>query len=111
AFIAEYESALKGTARDVLQFAADRVIRAQEFRSWPTPGECVKAVYAEAERLALDRERVTPKELDERERNWPKPTEESKARVRAILENFKQGITVSGPVPGGGLTERSKRMP
>lgn len=110
AFFEEYERVLKGTAKDILQLAADRVIKEQQFRSWPTPGECVKAVNAEAERKAIERERFSPKQLDEQERHWPKPTAESKARVRAILEEFKRGAVVTGPAPGGTLTEKSKRM-
>ena len=110
AFFDEYERALKGTAREILQLAADRVIRAQEFRSWPTPGECVKACQAEAERKAIERERFKPADLERADRSWPAPSEESKARVRALVETMKRGIAVSGPVPGGTLTEKSQRM-
>jgi hypothetical protein len=110
AFFDEYERALKGTAREILQLAADRVIKDQEFRSWPTPGECVKAVHVEAERKAIERERFAKPDLDKADRTWPAPTEESKARVRELIANMKRGISVSGPEPGGTLTEKSKRM-
>ena len=105
AYFDEYERALKGTAKEILSAAADRVIKAQEFRSWPTPGECLKACHAEAERKAIERERFEPKSIERADRKWPAPTEESKARVRALVENFKRGHVV-----GGGLTEQSRRM-
>lgn len=44
AFIAEYERALAGTSREFLEAATDRIVRSQDRRAWPTPGECVKAV-------------------------------------------------------------------
>ena len=106
AFIAEYENALRGMAKDVLKLGADRVIKAQEFRSWPTPGECVKACNAEAERLAIERERFAPKNLDRAP--WPTPSEESKKRVREMVEAAKRGIMVEAPPRT--LSERSKRM-
>lgn len=112
AFIAEYERALKGTARDILHLAADRVIKLQEFRSWPTPGECVKAAQAEAERVAIERERFSPRFLDEQERTWPKPTDESKRRVREILEATKKHIQSAAPPEPErrSLSNISKRM-
>lgn len=50
-FIGEYEKALAGTRQDVLEAATDALIRGNERRSWPTIGECVKAVHAAAERI------------------------------------------------------------
>lgn len=111
-FFEEYERVLKGTAKDILQLATDRVIKEQQFRSWPTPGECVKAVNAEAERKAIERERFTPKNLDEKERSWPKPTEDSKARCRALVADLKRSIAVNEAprARGASLTDLSKRM-
>ncbi len=106
AFFDEYERALRGVAKDVLSAGAYRVIKAQEFRSWPTPGECVKACNAEAERLAIERERFAPKNLDRAP--WPTPSEESKRRVREMVEAAKRGMMVEAPPRT--LTERSKRM-
>jgi hypothetical protein len=110
AFFDEYERALKGTAREILQLAADRVIKAQEFRSWPTPGECLKAVQAEAERKAIELERFKPANLDREANCWPAPTEESKARVRELVANMKRGMSIEPEKPKRELSERSKRM-
>lgn len=109
-FIGEYERALAGMSKEVLKGAADRVIRAQEFRSWPTPGECVKACHAEAERIATQNSRFSPANIEREDAKWPAPTAEQKARVQALVDDLKRGITVSGPVSGGSLTEQSKRM-
>jgi hypothetical protein len=98
AFVGEYERALAGMSREVLQGAADRVIKAQEFRSWPTPGECVKACHAEAEHLAIQR-RQTGADLDKQEPKWPSPTEGSKKRCRELVEQLKAYVA-SGPEDG-----------
>jgi len=108
AFFDEYERALRGIAKDVLSLGADRVIRAQEFRSWPTPGECVKACHVEAERMAIERERFAPKNLEAADRSWPAPSEDSKRRVRELVEAAKRGITIEAPPRE--LSEQSKRM-
>jgi hypothetical protein len=92
AFFDEYERALRGMARDILSAAADRVIKATDGRWWPTPGECVKACNVEAERMALDRERFVPKNLDKASEGWAAPSEESKARCRALVAALKREI-------------------
>lgn len=111
-FIAEYEAALAGMGREVLISGANRVIRAQEFRSWPTPGECVKACHAEAERMAIERERFSPKNIDEADRNWTAPTEESKRRVRELLAETKRHMQSSLPPEPvrRSLSDLSKRI-
>lgn len=113
AFFEEYERVLKGTAKDILQLAADRVIKEQQFRTWPTPGECVKAVQAEAERKAIERERHTPVNLDKEAANWPAPTDESKARCRQLVAELKRSIAINEPASAPrrtGLSDLSKRM-
>jgi hypothetical protein len=109
AFIGEYEAALAGMSREVLQGGANRVIRAQEYRSWPTPGECVKACALEAEKLT-PRSAFASANFDSLDHKWPAPTEESKERVRQLVADLKRGMVVSGPAAGGGLTDKSKRM-
>ena len=104
-FFDEYERALRGFHREILQAAADMVIRAQEYRSWPTPGECVKACHVAAEKAATAKRYQSPADLNRQERNWPAPTPESKRRVREMIDKLKAGITVSGE-----LSEQSKRM-
>lgn len=112
AFFDEYERALKGTARDILELAADRVIKAQEFRSWPTPGECVKAVQSEAERKAIERERFTSKNIEATDKAWPPPTEASKARCRDLVAELKRNMAAFEPLsrPSRTLSTLSKRM-
>lgn len=90
AFFDEYERALRGMAREIISAAADRVIKVQDGRWWPTPGECVKACNVEAERIAIDRERFEPKNMDRA--SWDAPTEESKARCRALVADLKRAI-------------------
>ena len=111
AFIGEYESALTGYAPDVLRGAADRVIRDQEFRSWPTPGECVKACESAAFALEDARRRQeTPAALDRTP--WPEPTAEQKAAVRAMAEDAKRAILSNDKPepPRRSLSDISKRM-
>lgn len=112
AFVSEYEHALAGMSREVLQGGANRVIKAQEFRSWPTPGECVKACHQEAEHLAVQRERFAPKNIEQTDKTWAPPTEEQKARARQLVAEAKKAILAgeTPPAPRRTLTERSRRM-
>lgn len=119
AFFGEYEKALSGTAPDVLQGAADLVIREQEFRSWPTPGECVKACNKIAFKLDEERRHRRPSQadLDRQAEVWPQPSEESKQRVKDLVADVKRSLSgndqVSRSMPvfrRDGLTETSKRI-
>jgi SLT domain-containing protein len=112
AFVAEYEHALAGMSREVLTGGANRVIKAQEYRTWPTPGECVKACHAEAEHLAVQRERFAPKNIERTDKTWTPPTEEQKERARELVARAKQAILAGEGPPETRrvLTERSRRM-
>lgn len=112
AFIAEYESALAGMSREVLTGGANRVIRAQEFRSWPTPGECVKACHQEAEHLAVQQQRFAPANIEKTDKAWTPPTEEQKARARQLVAEAKKAILAGDgpPAPRRTLTRVSRRM-
>jgi hypothetical protein len=87
AFFDEYENLMRGTRRDILKAAADRVIKAQEFRSWPTPGECVKACHAVAEHMH-SMQKASPKPEPKRQPLTP----EERERSRALLRQFHQDM-------------------
>jgi hypothetical protein len=61
AFAAEYRQVLKGFTDTILADTADRVIRDQVYRAWPTPGECYRAANAIA---AVRRPRPQPDPVD-----------------------------------------------
>lgn len=45
-FLAEYANAFKGTPKDVLDAAADVIIKHRKYRAWPTVAECLDAIDA-----------------------------------------------------------------
>ncbi|CAN1724417.1 protein of unknown function [Hyphomicrobium sp. 1Nfss2.1] len=114
AFFDEYERALGHFPAEVLRRAANRVIDDQVFKAWPTPGECRKA--AEYVAQLMPKPVPTQAELDKQAEKWPAPSEESKARVRSLVELAKQNLRKPvGDIPANpnlrrGLTETSKRI-
>lgn len=116
-YVAEYEKALGSYSGKVLTMAADLVIKKQEFRSWPTPGECVTAaIYAQM--IVVDpKPAPSQSELDKQAQSWPAPTDESKARVRSLVDIAKAVLKKNAadddlkpPVSQRGLSETTKRM-
>lgn len=84
-FFAEYETALKGYSEHILTEAVNRVIKANEFRSWPMPGEICKAaseIGAAISRYARQTY-VAPAEPA-----LPLPDPESIDRVKALVAQF-----------------------
>lgn len=114
AFLDEYERSLGHFSAEVLRRAANKVIDDQVFKAWPTPGECRKA--AEHAAQLMPRSAPSQAELDKQAEKWPAPSEESKARVRSLVEMAKQNLRKPvGDIPANpnlrrGLTETSKRM-
>lgn len=84
-FLAEYETALRGFTEPILRQAVDRVVKANEYRSWPMPGEVCKAcadigveVGAKAKREYREPQIPMP----------PAPSPEAVARVKALAAEF-----------------------
>lgn len=46
AFLAEYANAFKGTKKDILDAAAEVIIKQRKYRAWPTVAECLEAIDA-----------------------------------------------------------------
>jgi len=53
-FLAEYANAFRGTPRDVLDVAADVIIKQRKFRAWPTVAECLDAIDAAKKQVVKD---------------------------------------------------------
>lgn len=115
AFLDEYERSLGHFSAEVLRRAANKVIDDQVFKAWPTPGECRKAAdYVEQ---LMPKPRPSQAELDKQAEKWPAPSEESKARVRGLVELAKANLRknysdadLMRDIRRNGLTETSKRM-
>jgi hypothetical protein len=90
AFVGEYERSMRGFRKDVISRAADKLIDAHDRRSWPTPGECHKACDAAAEEIETRRRPATSFEPEPRV--GEPPSEESKARCRALVAELKRTI-------------------
>lgn len=84
AFIAEYETALKGYHEPILRQAVDRVVQANEYRSWPMPGEICKACHD----IGLGRLKAERRTVRAPEPDYPAPSPDSAARVRALAQKF-----------------------
>lgn len=89
AFVAEYEKALKGTATDLLEAATDKIVKSQERRSWPTPGECCKAVHAVAEKHYAWTNVAT---VTEPEPQRQPLTPEERERSRKLMDQFRKDM-------------------
>jgi hypothetical protein len=89
AFIGEYEKLLKGTEKELLVAATDRVIKGQVRRYWPTPGECHKAVNEAAELRHSALNAATP---PKREPERPPLTPEERERSRELMRKFHQDM-------------------
>lgn len=91
-FIAEYGRALSGFPANVLRVAVDRIVDENEFKFWPTIGTCVKA----CRRLMPEPVQHYPKD----DRDLPPPTEESKARCRALAAELRATVALQNIVTG-----------
>lgn len=67
AFLDEMENMLGKYSAEVLDKAADRVIRTHRGRQWPTPSECINACE---DVLEVDRSHAARKPQDERYPEW-----------------------------------------
>jgi hypothetical protein len=83
ALIADYRAALAGTDPAVLQAASDRLIRAHQYRNWPTVGECREAVTVACADHARKHRRYEPPAAR------VEPSAESKARVQALVDGVR----------------------
>lgn len=83
-FLAEYETALKGYGEPVLRQAVDRVVQANEYRSWPMPGEICKACHD----VGLEAVKYEKRTYRAPEPEYPAPDPESAARVKALAQKF-----------------------
>jgi hypothetical protein len=59
-FLAEYANAFKGTPRDILDAAADVIIKQRKFRAWPTVAECLDAIDAARKQVVQNGIRLEP---------------------------------------------------
>lgn len=91
-FMAEYSRALSGFPAHVMQTAINRVIDENEYRFWPTVGACKKA----CQRLMPEPVLQFPKD----DRDLPPPTEESKARCRALVAELRATVGLQNIVTG-----------
>jgi hypothetical protein len=92
AFFAEYEKAMRGTRIDILEAATDEILKSHEKRSWPTIGECRKAIEAVAGEIerkkAVEQKPPSGFQLSVVQT----VTEESKARCRSLVAELKANV-------------------
>lgn len=89
-FIAEVGAAVDGFPTRVLDRAGDKIIRTSTF--WPQPAEAVRIASDICDELdAEDRSRHLAS-LDEQERRRREPSEDEKARVRALMHDLNLKI-------------------
>jgi len=91
AFFAEYEKAMRGTRPDILDRATDEILKGHEKRSWPTIGECRKAIDAAAADLERKRSAANAKTPYPLKDTLP-PSPDQKARVRDLVSDFKATV-------------------
>jgi hypothetical protein len=76
-FLAEYASATKGTEKDILNAAADVIIKQRKFRNWPTVAECLDAIESAKKQV------VSKGKMLETIENFDKWFEDKIERMRA----------------------------
>lgn len=59
-FLFEYANAFKGTPRDILDAAADVIIKQRKYRAWPTVAECLDAIDAAKRQIVSNGMRLEP---------------------------------------------------
>lgn len=59
-FLSEYANAFKGTSKDILDAAADVIIKQRKFRAWPTVAECLDAIDAARKQVVQNGIRLEP---------------------------------------------------
>lgn len=100
AFMAEYRMALCGFADQALRKGFNDLLSNRVHRTWPTVGDCVHACRAAGEKLSAGgikvRKRLPwePEELECR-----LPTDEEKARVNALVQEFKRNTAMRSIAP------------
>ena len=87
-FTGEYVKALGRVGAQRLEAAIDRVVSANRFRIWPTPGDCVAAVQAVSHDQAREREFANYEPADWRR----EPTKAEKARVWDMTASCKESL-------------------
>jgi hypothetical protein len=66
AFLGEYAHAFKGTPKDILDVAADVIIKQRKYRNWPTVAECLEAIDAAKKQIVAKGKILEPiKNFDE----------------------------------------------
>lgn len=90
-FFEEYKRCFDGMDPEILTAAVNLVVSRREFPSWPTIGECNKAVERVAEHInasrALKRQLLAPP--SERE-----PTPAARARVTQMIDDLKRKMAM-----------------
>jgi hypothetical protein len=91
ALYSEYVRALKDFDEEALNLAVDEVVRMHTFPTWPTPGEVYKQALSEAAKLYAKRPKPRYDQFDDLPASGKlEPSEEEKARNRAIIEEMKR---------------------
>jgi hypothetical protein len=107
-FLAEFVKAIKGYSPAVLDEAVNRIIKANVF--WPKPAEVREIAESILDRTGTSHAEYL-RQLDEREAKWKKPSDDERARTKALFDNLK--LTLSGvdgkPVDFNELAIRSQR--
>jgi hypothetical protein len=87
-FLAIYSRILKGYAPEVLDKAADRILRNHKYKSWPTPAECEAACKYEADELqrAKDRAKQGPTRRADYDENTKRRWAEAEAWQKKVCD-------------------------
>lgn len=108
----EWHKALKGFTAEALEHGADVMVRQHKFQRWPTIGE----VYEACGTYTPPHKPEAPKAPAE---VYPPPSEEAKARVRALAAEFRksvQAMTINDkprrklPVPDRTFFEQRRKV-
>ncbi len=59
-FLGEYANAFKGTPKDILDVAADVIIKQRKYRNWPTVAECLDAIDSAKKQLVANGKVLEP---------------------------------------------------
>jgi hypothetical protein len=87
-FVAEYVKALGWYSDEVLVAATDDLIKQHTTGGWPRIAVCLKACQDAARKIAAAQQPLLPEPVDE----MPAPSEEQKARVQALVAEFKRHV-------------------
>jgi len=96
AYLREYRESLAAYSDDILRRGMDWLRDHHKYRSWPTPGE----IHAACKRFQPPSSPVESKGWHDNDR-LPKPTEEQKARVQALVDEMNRNLAAKAmPKPG-----------